>query len=155
MLQLEGTPSLQAALCPASPTSPSPRASAPPWRLEKFGAAKRTRTSTPVKELAPQASASTSSAMAAHSRKPMLAKARRLTNRPGDDKGDCGRGAQGEPAQEDAQKQVSQGRPSSCPASPRPRQPGGAFGVRGSIPGSSPAARMTKRKAWYLHPCIA
>src|SRR3984885_6159662 len=30
-----------------------------------FGAAKRTRTSTPVKELAPQASASTSSAMAA------------------------------------------------------------------------------------------
>src|SRR5271168_3883390 len=55
------------------------------------GAAKRTRTSTPVKELAPQASASTSSAMAAHSRKPTLAKARRLTNRPGDDKGDGGR----------------------------------------------------------------
>ena len=55
--------------------------------------------------------------MAAHSRKPTLAKARRLTNRPGDDKGDGGRGGQGEPAQEDAQKQLSQGRPSSCPAS--------------------------------------
>jgi len=33
--------------------------------LRRIGAAKRTRTSTPVKELAPQASASTSSAMAA------------------------------------------------------------------------------------------
>src|ERR1700735_1253080 len=36
-----------------------------PASLKGIGAAKRTRTSTPVKELAPQASASTSSAMAA------------------------------------------------------------------------------------------
>ncbi len=59
------------------------------------GAVKRTRTSTPVKELAPQASASTNSAMTA--RKPRVlrreAEARRLAKRFGHDKRAGGAGA--------------------------------------------------------------
>jgi hypothetical protein len=53
-----------------------------------FGAAKRTRTSTPVKELAPQASASTSSAMAAlfAVRQAAQSEGGRLTNRFREDK---------------------------------------------------------------------
>ena len=48
----------------------------------KLGAVKRTRTSTPVKELAPQASASTNSAMtAALGAGPLREEERRLTNR--------------------------------------------------------------------------
>jgi hypothetical protein len=51
------------------------------------GAAKRTRTSTPVKGLAPQASASTNSAMAADALREQSARqARRLTNSPYNDK---------------------------------------------------------------------
>ena len=69
------------------------------------------RTSTPVKELAPQASASTSSAMAAHSRKTTPAKARRLTNRPGDDKRVRRGRAHGDRAQEDAPKATKSGPP--------------------------------------------
>src|SRR5271157_3524367 len=58
----------------------------PPMVSHCIGAVKRTRTSTPVKELAPQASASTNSAMTAHgaSRAGRERKARRLTNRSGD-----------------------------------------------------------------------
>ena len=57
-----------------------------------IGAAKRTRTSTPVKGLAPQASASTSSAMAASMRAAqglLRREAARLTNRPPGDKGEA------------------------------------------------------------------
>ncbi len=64
-----------------------------PW--SRAGAVKRTRTSTPVKELAPQASASTNSAMTA--RKPRVlrreAEARRLAKRFGHDKRAGGAGA--------------------------------------------------------------
>jgi hypothetical protein len=96
--------------------------------------------------------------MAAHSREPTLAKARRLTNRPGDDKGGGGaRGALTSIGRKMTPKtQLSKGHPRH--ARPRAGHPGGAFRDYPddlALDAWVDPRIMIKLTACYLHPCIA